>query len=208
MEVVCTGLAGQKYIFIFPPTTTIGKILWEIGSSGKLAPIEQLKFVHNGRYMETLGLNRKIIELAENNIVKICYTLRLSAAPYSLGKARKSYWLFVVNILKSGTYNADTDQKIDRVYKSVVELEELYRRVNQMTAANDVDPITKKPVEQEMSWIETNGNKYSVNYESLLKYLRTNSYSDSNRALQIPSPFTGLDIPEPWRTDFLEIINY
>lgn len=202
MKVVCHTLSGQIYEFTFMENTPIGKVMLEIGKSERIAPLNQLKFIHKGKLLELCGLNTCIKNLADFDILNIHITLRLGAAPVSLGNLRYKYWAFVISILENGKFTDTLDTEIKDFYTRVIELENLYRNIRERDRTNDSDPITNEPVTNPMEWLE-NDIKYAMNYYSLQDYVQSSKFTDENGIVQIPSPFTKQPIPEPWRTDFL-----
>lgn len=202
MKVICHTLSGKNYEFTFMENTPIGKVMLEIGKSERIAPLNQLKFIHKGKLLELYGLNTCIKNLADNDTVKIHIALRLGAAPVSLGNLRYKYWEFVMSALEKDKFTDLLDTEIKDFHNSVIELEKLYRTVREMNHVNESDPVTGEPITNGMNWLENN-IKYTMNYDSLQQYVQSEKFIDVNCIEQIPSPFTKQPIPEPWRTDFL-----
>ena len=194
---------GRQCNFSFPDDTTIGKVMFDIGKSNEIAPLEQLKFIYKGKPLETLGLSNPIKTFEDDGKVNIHIVLRLSAAPYSLGKLRLDYWSFVISVLEKGNFTNGIDTQIKTFYRYLNELEYTYKNAWQKESINNEDPITLEDITNGFFWIE-NGKKFSMNYYSLIEYMNKFKYVDENGITQIPNPFTQEPISDPWRTDFLD----
>ncbi len=133
IEVIVLMLTGQKYIFKYPATTSIGKLIYLLSQEKSLPPIIQCKFIYKHQLLELYGLSTPIETLADNDKLRIHLVLRLEAAPLEIGTARVKYWKRVIDIVNKGHYTKEDDIEIQQALEDLNNLEDKYRNANKLS---------------------------------------------------------------------------
>lgn len=211
ITVAVISLGGMPVKQDFAETTPLYRVIHDLRH--KIGLFSGINLVCCQRKVEDYGLATPIGKLpSENQTVNFYKTLKLGAYGYIIGtamgllnKARQT----AIDAAVVDDKTLPLNEACIRNLNSIVEgLQAKFREAKGKTITNDKDVITFDDIDSitAMRWIE--GDKvFAMSYESLMTYIKSFKYTDDNGEVQIPNPYTKVNIASPWREEFLALAS-
>jgi len=211
ITVAVISLGGSPIKQEFPDTTPLYRVIYEL--QHKTGPFGNINLICSQRKVEDYGLATPIGKLpSEHQTVNFYKTINLGAYGYVMGTVvgllNKARQLAVDAAVVDDSSIPLNETRIRNLNSIIDELRDTFNEAKSKTITNDKDVITLDDIDSvtAMRWIE--GDKvFALPYDSLMTYVKSFKYTDDNGKMQIPNPYTKVNIASPWREEFLNLAS-